>query len=709
MKRSKRAQTLLVVIGATLIFLTTIVVITARGILDPDQFAKRLARSLGDERVAAYVAGQVTNGIIKARPNLISVRPILESSVRAVVSSQPFRAVVRSSARSAHYSLFESSGQRVVLALPDVSVLVRSALSQASPELAAKLPPGVETALTSESAQRAFTLFIDFWRMGQKLVLACWLLWYLGIALVLAGLWFAPDRRRGLVVAGSALAAVAIGLLAVPPAGRILAYAVTDQPALRGAMTGVWLTYFTNVRWLALIYGGVGLVFASAGTTVLEAVDPLAHGRRFWAGLTAPAAATGLRVARGAVVLAVGGAAIAAPSLTLSSLAVLAGIGLVYIGLRELFRVVLAYVPGAVQEEAAGQGRRLWLVVGGAVAVVALLLGGTAFLALRSEEQAVAAAGAVTACNGSAALCDATVDKVVFPGAHNAMSNAEVPGWMFPHHSHGLRRMLDDGIRMLAIDVHYGVPTAGRVRTDFEREAVSQEKIEQQLGPEATAAAVRIRNQLVGEAEGPSALYFCHGFCELGAYLVGPTLSEIHDFLVANPGEVLMLVVEDYVQPADLAAAFEKAGLAKFAYTGPVQAPWPTLRRLVDLDQRLLVFAESGRPGVTWLRPAFETFQETPYSFKTPEDFSCKPNRGGTAGALFQINHWLETTPAPRPTNAEVVNAYDFLLGRARACQKAREHVPNVIAVDFYEIGDVVRVARTLNGQDSVAAGARGR
>jgi hypothetical protein len=409
-----------------------------------------------------------------------------------------------------------------------------------------------------------------------------------------------------------------------------------------------------------------------------------------------------VKLARAAIVLAVGGGAIAAPSLTLAALAVLAGIGLVYIGLRELFRVVLAYIPGAVQEEATGHGHRLWVVVGGATAVVATLLGGTAFFALRSEEEAVASVGAVTSCNGSAALCNATVDQVVFPGAHNAMSNAEVEGWMFPHHSHDIRRMLDAGIRMLAIDVHYGVPTAGRVRTDFEREAVSQEKIEEQLGPEATAAAVRIRDQLVGEPDGPSALYFCHGFCELGAYPVGSTLDEIHDFMVAHPGEVVMLVVEDYIEPGDLAAAFTAAGLDQFAYPGPVTGPWPTLRRLVDRNQRLIVFIESGRPGVPWLLPAFEAFQETPYSFKTPADFSCKPNRGGTAGSLFQINHWLETTPAPRPTNAEIVNAYDFLLGRARACQKARKHVPNVIAVDFYDIGDVVRVARTLNGQDSV-------
>ena len=697
MKRSRRAETILVLTGATLIFLTSIVVLTARGILDPDQFANRLARSLGDARVAGYVADQVTDGIVSARPNLISVRPILESSVRSVVASEAFRTVVRTSARATHRSLFESKAQRVLLALPDISVLVRSTLDHASPELAAKVPPSIETALASEAAQRAFTLFIDFWRMGQRLVLACWVLWGVGILLVLAGVSVAPDRRRGLVLAGSALAAVAIGLMVVPPAGRILPWAITADPALRGAITGVWLSYFANLRWLALIYGSVGLVLASAGTAVLEAVDPLAHGRRLWTHLTASTATTRVRLARGAAALAVGGCAIAAPSFTLATLAVFAGIALVYVGLREFFRLVVAHVPGGVQELVTGEGHRLWLTVGATAAVVILLLGGAAFLALRSDESDVAATSAVTACNGSAALCDARVDQVVFPGAHNAMSNAEVEGWLFPHHSHGIRRMLDDGIRMLAIDIHYGIPTGGRIKTDMEREQVSQEKIAQAVGAEAAAAAVRIRNTLVGGEEGASGIYFCHGYCELGAYPVAPTMKEIHDFLVANPGEVVMIVVEDYIEPADLAALFTEAGLDRFALPVSPTGPWPTLRELVDRDQRLIVFTESGRGGAPWLLPAFAAFQETPYSFKTPADFSCRPNRGGTAGSLFQINHWIETTPAPRPTNAEIVNAYHFLLKRAQACQQERRHVPNVIAVDFYDIGDVVGVARTLN------------
>jgi hypothetical protein len=128
---------------------------------------------------------------------------------------------------------------------------------------------------------------------------------------------------------------------------------------------------------------------------------------------------------------------------------------------------------------------------------------------------------------------------------------------------------------------------------------------------------------------------------------------------------------------------------------------WPTLGELIAANQRLIVFIESGQGGVPWLHGTTEVIQETPYTFRTPEDFSCRPNRGGTAGSLFLINHWIETTPAPRASNAAIVNAYDFLLRRARACQRERRRIPNIISVDFYSVGDVVRVANTLNGIDS--------
>jgi hypothetical protein len=175
-------------------------------------------------------------------------------------------------------------------------------------------------------------------------------------------------------------------------------------------------------------------------------------------------------------------------------------------------------------------------------------------------------------------------------------------------------------------------------------------------------------------------------------------LEGVRDFLVETPGEVLVFVIEDYVTPADVLAAFRESELERFVYRGAVTAPFPTLREMIDSDQRLVVFGENDTSGVPWYHPAFETIQETPYSFHAPSEFNCRPNRGGATAPLFQVNHWIETTPTPRPSNAAIVNARDFLLARARQCQEERGRLPNILAVDFALTGDVVDVAAELNG-----------
>ena len=112
----------------------------------------------------------------------------------------------------------------------------------------------------------------------------------------------------------------------------------------------------------------------------------------------------------------------------------------------------------------------------------------------------------------------------------------------------------------------------------------------------------------------------------------------------------------------------------------------------------MVVFTESGTPGIPWLRPAFASFGETPYSFHKIEDFSCRASRGSDTGSLLLVNHWIDTAPTPKPSNAAIVNAYAFLFARATQCAQERRHLPNIIAVDFFRTGDLLAVVNKLNG-----------
>jgi hypothetical protein len=52
----------------------------------------------------------------------------------------------------------------------------------------------------------------------------------------------------------------------------------------------------------------------------------------------------------------------------------------------------------------------------------------------------------------------------------------------------------------------------------------------------------------------------------------------------------------------------------------------------------------------------------------------------------------------PKPSDAQAVNAYEPLLRRVRRCEAIRDHVANLVAVNFYRRGDAFRVVDTLNG-----------
>jgi hypothetical protein len=311
-------------------------------------------------------------------------------------------------------------------------------------------------------------------------------------------------------------------------------------------------------------------------------------------------------------------------------------------------------------------------------------------------------------CNGHGELCDRRLDRVVLPATHNAMS-APGPGKYASQQDAPIADQLAEGVRGLLIDTHYAdrLPN-GRLRTYFGSPEELRRQAEQDgLNPDAVDAAMRIRDRLGFAGEGERGMYLCHTFCELGGTRLEAALDDLHDFLVANPNEVLVVINQDYVTPADFVAAVKGAGLDELAYRGPFTDRWLTLRRMIDRNQRVVFLAENEAGEEPWYRLAYETItQETPYSFTGVAQLteparlpaSCEENRGPADAPLFLVNHWITTDPVPRPSNAAQVNAYEPLLRRSRECRRLRDQLPNLVAVDFYRRGDLFRVVNTLNG-----------
>ena len=703
----EKAAPALRVCGAILLAAGTIHLYGDLVIFDARTFGARAALSLGDPRVAGFVAERITDEAIAQRRDLMAYRPLLVGTARTIVSSEPFRAGFRRAAQSAHAALFSQSAERLALSVPDLGVLVRSALAH-DPALAARIPASLRGSVLVQPTGRGARAVIGLVKLGHRFRRNAILAIGLGVLFLLLGIALPRDRRRALLNGGAALATVALVLFFLPPLARTALTASMASAELRPVVAGVWDAFAGGLRLWALVLAGIGIVLGSAASSYASHVEIDEVGRRVWRRLREPAGTWKGEILRAIVLTGLGLLAAFRPTATLQGLMVIAGALLAFEGLRELFMLVpprLREVAShaeevlaeARKEVAHGEGLRV-LVRHALVGLLAVGLIAAAIFFMRSPAALPEAPAFTDACNGDRALCDRRLDEVVFPAAHNSMSAAEFDGWMFPNQELGSVSLLDHGIRALLFDVHYGTPIGGRVKTDLEAEAASAAKFDKAVGKEAVDAAMRIRDRMTGPPSGPRAAYLCHGFCELGAVPLATMLEGVRAFLVQNPSEVLVFVIEDYVTPAEIDAAFRESGLDRFVYRGGVTAPFPTLREMIDSDQRLVVFGENETKGVPWYHPAFETIQETPYTFRTLEELSCRPNRGGTAAPLFQINHWIETTPTPRPSNAAIVNAHDFLLARAQKCQKERGRLPNILAVDFAMTGDVVGVAAEMNG-----------
>jgi hypothetical protein len=315
------------------------------------------------------------------------------------------------------------------------------------------------------------------------------------------------------------------------------------------------------------------------------------------------------------------------------------------------------------------------------------------------------------ACNGHVELCSKRLNEVTLPASHNSMSSSAEEGWFSAAHTLSIGDQLRAGVRGLLIDAHYGLQAGNAVRTDLSERSEragnkDRELYLQSLGPEGFAAIQRIRDRIL-PGEGKPGVFLCHRFCELGATELTGALRDVREFLVEHPDEVLIIVIEDYVLPSAIVAAFEESGLGEKVYRGPPAGPFPTLRDMIDSGQQVVVYAENHGGAAPWYTAGYDgALQETPFTFKravlltTPSRWpaTCVPNRGTDDAPLFLINHWVNTDPTPRPSDAAQVNARPVLAGRARECERIRDRHPTLLAVDFTQQGDLYGAADVLNG-----------
>jgi hypothetical protein len=253
---------------------------------------------------------------------------------------------------------------------------------------------------------------------------------------------------------------------------------------------------------------------------------------------------------------------------------------------------------------------------------------------------------------------------------------------------------LAHGIRGFQIDAYVGTRVGDRVYTYLRGPLTVEQR---DVAPALLAAGQRLHDRLGAPLAGTTNdVYLCHTFCELGAVRLASELHVVRQFLQRHPDEVLVFVIEDYVPPARLREAFDSAGLGNQLAAVAPGVPLPTLGEMIHAETHLLVSLENGDGGQHLPNAFARLVEETPFTFLSATALrgapSCADNRGVKDSPVFQLNHWV--TP---PVRQHAVAANRLLTTRVDTCMRTRHRIPTLIAVDFADRSDVVRVADQIN------------
>ncbi|CAD2221360.1 hypothetical protein AGDE_15097 [Angomonas deanei] len=204
-------------------------------------------------------------------------------------------------------------------------------------------------------------------------------------------------------------------------------------------------------------------------------------------------------------------------------------------------------------------------------------------------------------CNGNKEYCKLPINQYTWATTHNSFSSLE-DGFVVPNHYYNIQRQLKSGYRSFMVDLYY----------DYDN-----------------------------RVNGTQSVYLCHGACLSGRQSFLSLLEEYRRFLDTYKGQVVMVMLEQYVNGTDVAALVKEAGLEPYVWRDSQMPPnrnpnfrWPTLGELVSSNQRFLIFSDQGGDSSRmvgkpdWLRFQFAYQYENDYTTTQVSDFRCGIGRG---------------------------------------------------------------------------------
>ena len=758
--KRKVARSALSIIFVISLFLTLFSGWARVSVFDRNNFSSQAVNSLKSESVRNYLAAQITDQLVANGPSqLASFQTVLRAAWEQLLDTPIARKLFKTAVDDVHDYLFTQDGNAALVNLTQAVAVLTGSLQLSNPELASSLPDGSTEVFVKvgDTVRNA-----ELWRAADQIT-ELTAFFAAGVIVAAFALWYLEKDRRKVatrlgfgIFLGGTLTMLAAVLL------PLLAHSYANNSDARNAIESTVSIFLSSLRataFWAMLLGVVVVAFANASAPEAEERSLAEMLRGFQDRIDRFAGSGDQRRAINAILLiAAGGATMIWAQQLVPLLMSALGAFIIYVGSYRLLCVVGRKGDAPLRQRLKDdvtnpqkiQRHTVRIAVIGTLLLV--FVGFASWYSIfRTHDRAVAAPKQT--CNGYAELCNRPFNEVAFAGTHNSMSAQSDRGWLFAEQPHGIPAQLEFGVRAFLMKTHYGIPTevnvtgAKLVVTDRAAElAVNPKAVDNQLPPEQRAQAEQLSRNVNVD---PSLrdIYLCHVYCEYGALRLHTAMTYYRQFLSLNPDNVIVLFIGDYVSNADTEKVLRDTKTFDMVWNyDPTATSFPTLGEMIANGKRIVWVSEfTGQPP-TWNTPGYGIYQDTPFTFTEANQLftpgsplykgdqtvdgpivdvkvstnpssstglaatfgpvwtglpSCAPNRGTPTSPLFEVNHFV--TPAgsaPTAATAKVVNSFDVLWPRVANCATQRNKFPNLVAVNFYNQGDLLAVVNKLNGTD---------
>ena len=134
--RSPVVVRILVVAGAVLAAVGLVAGHLNRELIDGPTFADNVDAIRQDDAVAAELGQAISDQLVRANPDLVAIRPLVETVATQVAGGDLLSRPTRTAAQAAHRALTEGDADSVVLRVADLAAVVTAVLAAVAPERA---------------------------------------------------------------------------------------------------------------------------------------------------------------------------------------------------------------------------------------------------------------------------------------------------------------------------------------------------------------------------------------------------------------------------------------------------------------------------------------------------------------------------------------------------------------------------------------------